>query len=83
MDVKDGKISLSIKAVEDKEEIIEEVEEAPINYTSGEEASTGLGDRVSSFFKTNMVTLVIVKLLLGKTYADVSDSVSRWTLNFF
>ena len=42
LDVKDGKISLSIKAVEETEEIVEEVEEAPIEYTSGEEASTGL-----------------------------------------
>lgn len=43
LDIKDGKISLSIKAVEEKEDIIEEVEEAPIEYSSGEEASTGLG----------------------------------------
>ena len=42
LDVKDGKISLSIKAVEEAEEVLEEVEEAPIEYTSGEEASTGL-----------------------------------------
>lgn len=43
LDVKDGKISLSIKAVEEKEDVLEEVEEAPVEYTSGEEASTGLG----------------------------------------
>lgn len=43
IDVKDGKISLSIKAVEEQEEVLDEVEEAPIEYTSGEEASTGLG----------------------------------------
>lgn len=43
LDVKDGKISLSIKAVEEQEEVLEEVEEAPMEYTSGEEASTGLG----------------------------------------
>ena len=42
MDVKDGKISLSMKAVEESEEVLEEVEEAPIEYSSGEEASTGL-----------------------------------------
>ena len=43
LDVKDGKISLSIKAVEEKEDVLEEVEEAPVEYTSGEEATTGLG----------------------------------------
>lgn len=43
IDVKDGKISLSMKAVEETEEVLEEVEEAPMEYTSGEEASTGLG----------------------------------------
>ena len=47
LDVKDGKISLSIKAVEETvheagEEVYEDVEEAPIEYSSGEEASTGL-----------------------------------------
>ncbi|WP_167958946.1 30S ribosomal protein S1 [Anaerosporobacter faecicola] len=41
--VKDGKISLSMKAVEENEEIVEDVEEAPFEYTSGEEAGTGLG----------------------------------------
>lgn len=43
LEVKDGKISLSMKAVEEKEEVIEEVEEAPSTYSSGEEATTGLG----------------------------------------
>lgn len=43
LEVKDGKISLSMKAVEEKEEIIEEVEEAPSTYSSGEDATTGLG----------------------------------------
>jgi Ribosomal protein S1 len=43
IDIKDGKVSLSIKAVEEKEEVIDEVEEAPAEYLSGEEASTGLG----------------------------------------
>ncbi len=42
LDVKDGKISLSMKAVEEKEEVLDTVEEAPIEYTSGEEATTGL-----------------------------------------
>ncbi len=43
IDVKDGKISLSIKAVEEREDVLEEIEEAPIEYSSGEEATTGLG----------------------------------------
>lgn len=42
LDVKDGKISLSMKAVEEREEVVEEIEEAPIEYTSDGEASTGL-----------------------------------------
>lgn len=44
IDVKDGKISLSMKAVEEKEEVIEDVEEAPFTYSSGGEATTGLAD---------------------------------------
>ena len=32
-----------MKAVEEREEVLEEVEEAPMEYSSGEEASTGLG----------------------------------------
>lgn len=42
IDVKDGKISLSMKAVEEKEEVVEEVEVAPSTYSTGEEATTGL-----------------------------------------
>lgn len=42
IEVKEGKISLSMKAVEEKEEIIEDVEEAPAAYSTGEEATTGL-----------------------------------------
>ncbi|MDF2842870.1 MAG: hypothetical protein K0R00_1296 [Herbinix sp.] len=42
LEVKDGKISLSMKAVEEKEDVIEDVEEAPASYTTGEEATTGL-----------------------------------------
>lgn len=49
IDVKDGKISLSMKAVEEKEDVLEEVEEAPIEYNSGEEASTGLGTLLANF----------------------------------
>lgn len=42
LDVKDGKISLSIKAVNEKDEV-EEAEEVPLEYSSGEDATTGLG----------------------------------------
>jgi small subunit ribosomal protein S1 len=42
IDVKDGKISLSMKAVEEKEEVVETVEEAPATFSTGEEATTGL-----------------------------------------
>lgn len=42
LDVKDGKISLSIKAVEEKDEVLDDVDEAPFEYSSGEEASTSL-----------------------------------------
>ncbi|MDK2807288.1 MAG: small subunit ribosomal protein [Clostridiales bacterium] len=43
IDVKDGKISLSMKAVEEKEEVIDDIEEAAFEYHSEEEATTGLG----------------------------------------
>lgn len=42
LEIKDGKISLSMKAVEEKEEVIEEVDEVPSSYSTGEEATTGL-----------------------------------------
>lgn len=42
LEVKDDKISLSMKAVEENEEVVDEIEEAPVEYTSGGEASTGL-----------------------------------------
>lgn len=48
-DIKDGKISLSMKAVEEKSEVVEDVEEAPFEFTSGEQASTGLGDLLKKF----------------------------------
>lgn len=41
-DIKDGKISLSMKAVEEKEEVVEDIEDAPAAYSSGEEVTTGL-----------------------------------------
>ena len=49
LEVKDGKISLSMKAVEEKEEVLEEVEEAPSTYQSGEEATTGLAALLKNF----------------------------------
>lgn len=42
INVKDGKISLSMKEVEEKEEVVEHVEEAPSSYSTGGEATTGL-----------------------------------------
>lgn len=42
LDVKDGKISLSIKAVDEKSEVSDRVGEAPFEYTSSGEAATGL-----------------------------------------
>ncbi len=42
-DIKDGKISLSMTAVEDKENVMDDVIDAPSTYSSGEEATTGLG----------------------------------------
>ncbi|HCA70472.1 MAG TPA: hypothetical protein DEP17_08795 [Lachnospiraceae bacterium] len=43
-DIKDGKISLSMKAVEAQEEIVENAEKVPSTYRSGGEATTGLAD---------------------------------------
>jgi small subunit ribosomal protein S1 len=43
-DIKDGKISLSMKAVESQEEIVENAEKVPSTYRSGGEATTGLAD---------------------------------------
>lgn len=44
MDVKDGKIGLSIKAVEEKEEVTSDALDAPFEYSTGENATTGLGN---------------------------------------
>ena len=49
LDIKEGKISLSMKAVEDKEDVIEDVETAPAAYTTGEEATTGLAALLKNF----------------------------------
>lgn len=42
LDVKEGKISLSIKAVEEKEEVLEDASKAPVEYSTGESATTDL-----------------------------------------
>ena len=42
INVKDGKISLSRKAVEENDEVTQEVDQAPTSYSTGEEATTGL-----------------------------------------
>jgi len=49
LDVKDGKISLSMKAAREAEEVIDEVEEVASSYSSGEEATTGLGALLKNF----------------------------------
>lgn len=49
IDIKDGKISLSMKAVEENAEILEDVEEAAFEYTSGEDASTSLASLLGKF----------------------------------
>lgn len=43
-DIKEGKISLSMRAVEEKENVVEDVAQAPSTYSIGGEATTGLGD---------------------------------------
>lgn len=49
LDVKDGKISLSIKAVTEEEEVVSDVAQAPVEYSTGEQATTGLGDLLKNF----------------------------------
>jgi len=44
MGIKDGKISLSMKAVEERDDVVEDAADTPVSYSSGEEATTGLGD---------------------------------------
>lgn len=48
IDVKDGKVSLSIKAVEEDAEIVDDVEKVSFEYSSGEEAGTGLGSLLAN-----------------------------------
>lgn len=49
IDIKDGKISLSMKAVEENAEVLENVQEAAFEYNSGEEASTSLASLLGKF----------------------------------
>ncbi|MDF2609215.1 MAG: hypothetical protein K0R92_689 [Lachnospiraceae bacterium] len=42
-DIKDGKVSLSMKAVEENSMVVEDVKDVLNSFSSGEEASTGLG----------------------------------------
>ncbi len=49
LEVKDGKISLSMKAVEEKEDVIDDAMDAPAAYTTGEEATTGLAALLKNF----------------------------------
>lgn len=42
VDIKDGKISLSMKDVEDKSEAVQDAASAPSSYSTGGEATTGL-----------------------------------------
>ncbi len=42
IDIKEGKISLSMKEVEEREPVVEDLEAAPSTYSTGEEATTGL-----------------------------------------
>jgi|BioPla2DNA2_1021312.scaffolds.fasta_scaffold31221_2 small subunit ribosomal protein S1 len=42
LSVKDGKISLSMKEVSSSEDVVDDLEDAPSSYSSGEEASTSL-----------------------------------------
>ena len=46
--VKDGKVSLSMKAVEEKEEVVEDIETAPVEYHSGQSATTGLASLLAN-----------------------------------
>ncbi len=47
IEVKEGKVSLSMKAVEEKSEVLDNVDEVPFEYSSGGDASTGLAGLLS------------------------------------
>lgn len=47
IEVKEGKVSLSMKAVEEKAEVLDNVDVVPFEYSSGGDASTGLAGLLS------------------------------------
>lgn len=49
LDIKDGKISLSMKAVTENENVVDDAAEVPFEYSSGDEATTGLGALLKNF----------------------------------
>lgn len=48
IDIKDGKISLSIKAATENEDVVEDASTVPMEYSSGGEAATGLGSLLAN-----------------------------------
>lgn len=48
-DIRDGKISLSMKAVSENQEVVTDIEDGPSSYQSGEEATTNLGALLKNF----------------------------------
>ncbi len=48
-EVKDGKISLSLKAVLEEEEVSSQIEEVPVEYSSSENAGTSLANLLANF----------------------------------
>jgi len=47
IEVKEGKVSLSMKAVEEKADVLDNVDEVPFEYSSGGDVSTGLAGLLS------------------------------------
>lgn len=48
LDIKDGKISLSMTAAKEDDEVVEDVADVPSTYSTGEEATTGLGSLLAN-----------------------------------
>jgi small subunit ribosomal protein S1 len=48
LDIKDGKISLSMKTVNEEEDVVMDLTDAPSSYQSGEEATTNLASLLKS-----------------------------------
>ena len=49
LDVVDGKISLDMKSVSEAEEVVEDIDHAPVEYAEDGDAGTSLGDLLSKF----------------------------------